>query len=183
MSVPARRTVFIVLFRGVGGATQLPTAPLRKALGDAGFGNVSTYINSGNAVLSSGLDEAQTHAEIATVTKKNFGFEKDIMLVARPQWERLVEENPFPEAAGQPTTLHAFILQKAPAQSAVEALYARLAPPERALVKGKFLYLHVPDGFSASRLPPVADRVLGTVSTARNWRTVLALAMIAAEKG
>ena len=46
-------TVYIILFRGVGGATQLPTKPLREALTAAGFKDVATYINSGNAVLSS----------------------------------------------------------------------------------------------------------------------------------
>jgi uncharacterized protein (DUF1697 family) len=183
MSAAASKTVFIVLFRGVGGATQLPTAPLRKALGDAGFGNVSTYINSGNAVLLSGLTASETHARIADIAKADFGFEKEIMLVSRPDWERLIDGNPFPEAVDQPTTLHAFVLQKVPAQSAVAALTARLAPHEHLIVKGNFLYLHVPHGFSASKLPPVIDRVLDTVSTARNWRTVLALGKLASEKG
>lgn len=183
MSATAQKTVFIVLFRGVGGATQLPTAPLRKALGDAGFGNVSTYINSGNAVLSSGLAAGETHARIAKIVKSGFGFEKEIMLVSRSDWERLIDENPFPEAVDQPATLHAFVLQKVPAERAVEALTGRLAPHEHLVVKGNFLYLHVPHGFSASKLPPVIDRVLDTVSTARNWRTVLALGKLASEKG
>jgi uncharacterized protein (DUF1697 family) len=178
----APETVFIVLFRGVGGATQLPTAPLRKALGDAGFDNVSTYINSGNAVLSSTLDAVQTHTEVAMIAKRDFGFEKEIMLVSRPDWQRLIDENPFPEAVDQPTTLHAFVLKTAPAENVVKALYARLAPPERVVVRKNFLYLHVPSGFSASKLPPVIDRVLDTVSTARNWRTVLALGRLAAER-
>jgi uncharacterized protein (DUF1697 family) len=43
----------ILLFRGVGGATQLPVAPLREALTEAGFVNDATFINSGNAVLLS----------------------------------------------------------------------------------------------------------------------------------
>lgn len=30
-------TVYLLLFRGVGGATQLPTKPLREALTEAGF--------------------------------------------------------------------------------------------------------------------------------------------------
>lgn len=175
-------TIFIVLFRGVGGATQLPTKPLREALEKAGFGKVSTYINSGNAVLSSTLDAGRTHAKIAEISKRDFGFEKDIMLVSQPDWAWLIEENPFPEVVDEPTTLHAFVLQTRPAESAVEALQARLSPPERLHVRENFLYLHVPKGFSASKLPPVIDRVLGTVSTARNWRTVLALAKLAAEK-
>ncbi len=172
--------VFVVLFRGVGGATQLPTAPLRKALGEAGFANVSTYINSGNAVLSSRLSESETHARIAAVAKAVSGFEKDIMLVRRKDWNRLVDGNPFPEAVDEPTTLHAFVLRDLPPQHAVEALQGRLAVRERLVARDRFLYLHVPAGFSASKLPPVIDRVLGTVSTARNWRTVLALAGIAA---
>ena len=146
MSAATPKLVFIVLFRGVGGPTQLPTAPLRKALGDAGFGNVSTYINSGNAVLSSGHAATETHARIADIAKADFGFEKEIMLVSRPDLERLIDENPFPEAVDQPTTLHAFVLQKVPAQSAVEALTGRLAPHEHLVVKGNFLYLHVPTG-------------------------------------
>lgn len=51
-----RRTVCIVLFRGVGGATQLPVKELRAVLSQAGFGDVATYINRGNAVLSSTMD-------------------------------------------------------------------------------------------------------------------------------
>lgn len=183
MSAAPPKTVFIVLFRGVGGATQLPTTPLRKALGNAGFGDVSTYINSGNAVLSSGLTASETHGRIAEIARAGFGFDKEIMLVSRPDWERLIDGNPFPEVAHQPTTLHAFVLRKVPAESAVAALTARLAPHERMVVKENFLYLHVPAGFAASKLPPVIDRVLGTVSTARNWRTVLALGRLAAQIG
>jgi uncharacterized protein (DUF1697 family) len=123
----------------------------------------------------------ETHARIAAIAKENFGFAKEIMLVSRPDWERLIEENPFPEAADQPTTLHVFVLQKVPAESAITALAARLEPHERMVVRKKFLYLHVPSGFSTSKLPPIIDRVLGTVSTARNWRTVLALGKLAAE--
>jgi uncharacterized protein (DUF1697 family) len=182
VSAAMPETVYIVLFRGVGGATQLPTAPLRKTLGEAGFGSVSTYIHSGNAVLASRLGARETQARIASICKEEFGFAKDIMLVARADWQRMIDDNPFPEAVDQPTTLHAFVLRSSPAEAAVKALLARLAPPERLQVSGRFLYLHVPEGFSASRLPPVIDRVLGTVSTARNWRTVLALAGITADK-
>ena len=58
-------TVYLLLFRGVGGATQLPTKPLREALAAAGFKDVATYINSGNAVLSSRKGAAGVTAEIA----------------------------------------------------------------------------------------------------------------------
>jgi uncharacterized protein (DUF1697 family) len=44
---------------------------------------------------------------------------------------------------------------------------------------GKVLYFHAPEGFGTSKLPPVIDRTLGVVSTARNWNTVRKLMELA----
>ena len=41
------------------------------------------------------------------------------------------------------------------------------------------LYFHAPEGFGTSKLPPVIDRMLGVISTARNWNTVLKLMELA----
>ena len=76
-----------------------------------------------------------------------------------------------------------FILAKKPEQSAIDALLARAASGEHLLVRDKVLYLHLPDNFSTSKLPPVIDRILGTVSTARNWRTMEALGKMAEALG
>src|SRR3954451_22230883 len=165
-------TVFIVLFRGVGGATQLPTKPLREALGKAGFGNVATYINSGNAVLSSDRGVKETAAEIAAICRKEFGFKKDIMQVARADWAKLIKQNPFPQAVDKPTSLHAFVLDGTPQQEAVEALAAGATCHESVVVMGKVLYFHAPEGFGTSKLPPLIARALGVTSTARTWNTV-----------
>ena len=172
-------TVFIVLFRGVGGATQLPTKPLREALGKAGFGNVATYINSGNAVLSSDRGIKETTAEIAAICRKEFGFEKDIMLVTRADWAKADQAESVSASCRQADTLHAFVLNGAPKKEAVEALIARAASHEHVVVKGKVLYFHAPEGFGISKLPPVIDRMLGVISTARNWNTVLKLMELA----
>ena len=168
-------TVFIVLFRGVGGATQLPTKPLRESLTAAGFQNVATYINSGNAIMKTDMSATDATAKIAAIAKKKFGFAKDIILVSRRDWAKLIKGNPFPEAVEHPTTLHAFALSGNPKADAVRALAARVTLPERFVVKGSILYFHVPQGFSNSKLPPVIDKTLGIVSTARNWNSVLKL--------
>jgi uncharacterized protein (DUF1697 family) len=173
-------TVYIVLFRGVGGATQLPTKPLREALTKAGFEHVATYINSGNAVLASAKSKAETAADIAAISKREFGFEKDIMLVTRTAWSKVIKENPFPEAVDRPTTLHVFVLSKAPAKEDIDALAGRTTGEERIFVSGQILYFHAPEGFGRSKLPPAIDRTLKVVSTARNWNTVLKLQELAA---
>lgn len=165
---------WIVLFRGVGGATQLPVARLRQVLGEGGFSGTATYINSGNAVLDSPWDMAATKARIAGIVADEFGFTKEIMLVSREDWRRVIADNPFPEAVARPTTLHVFVLAGTVAPDAMAVLRDR-ARNEALHLCGNILYLHVPDGFSTSMLPPVLDRILGTPTTARNWRTVLAL--------
>jgi uncharacterized protein (DUF1697 family) len=174
--------VYLVLFRGVGGATQLPTAPLRKALLAAGFRNVATYINSGNAIVTTDLGMNDAAAKIAAIVKRELSFEKDIMLVSRPQWATVIKDNPFPEATTVPTSLHVFVLSAAPKEDAVDALRRRITGTERVVVKGRILYLHVPQGFSKSKLPPVIDQILRVVSTARNWNTVVKLKEMA-DKG
>ena len=172
---------FIVLFRGVGGKTRLPTQPLRGTLEEAGFRNVATYIASGNAVLTSDLRAEDIGARIAALVRDKFGFVKAVMVVPLSAWARLIARNPFPEAVKEPTTLHVFVLEATPPRERVAALLAKAASSERVAVSGNILYFHAPEGFGTSRLPPVIDRTLGTASTARNWNTVVKLEQLARE--
>jgi hypothetical protein len=90
------KTAYVLLFRGVGGATQLPTAPLRAALTAAGFENVASYINSGNAVLRSHLTREQVIASVAEICKSRFGFTKAILAPTLEEWSALIGNNPPP---------------------------------------------------------------------------------------
>jgi uncharacterized protein (DUF1697 family) len=172
-------TVYIILFRGVGGATQLPTKPLREMLTAAGFKDVATYINSGNAVLSSRKSAPSVTADIAKITKKEFGFDKAIHVVTREDWTALIANNPFPDAVGVPKFLHAAVLAVKPEKEKVEALRAFANPGERIEVVGKVAYLHTPEGFGTSKLAVKFDKGIGVPNTARNWNTVIALAKMA----
>lgn len=172
-------TVYIILFRGVGGAMQLPTKPLREALTKAGFKDVVTYINSGNALLSSRKGASSVVADIATITKKEFGFEKAIHAVTREEWRCLVDRNPFPDAVTPPKFLHAAVLAEKPEKAKVEALRAFANIGERIEVVGNVAYLHTPNGFGTSKLAEKFDKGIGVPNTARNWNTVLALAKLA----
>ena len=172
-------TVYVILFRGVGGATQLPTKPLREALEKAGFKDVATYINSGNAVLSSRKGAAGVVSDIAAIVSKEFGFDKAIHAVTREDWDSLIDKNPFPDAASTPKFLHAAVLAEGPETAKLEALRAFAAKGERIEVVGKVAYLHTPHGFGTSKLAVKFDKGIGVPNTARNWNTVLALAKLA----
>jgi uncharacterized protein (DUF1697 family) len=176
----AKGTVYIVLFRGVGGATQLPTAQLREVLTKAGFRHAATYINSGNAIVVSELDAGEVRAKIAALVKGRFGFTKEVLVVSFAEWSRIVDGNPFAEATAEPTKLHVFVLESAPAKDDAAALEARASPEtERFVLSGKALYFFTPKGFSGSKLAAKVDKVLKVATTARNWRTFLKLAEMA----
>lgn len=172
-------TVYVVLFRGVGGATQLPTKPLREALAAAGYRNVATYINSGNAVLSSRRTAAGVTADVAAIVKRDFGFDKDIHVVSREDWAGVIANNPFPHVVETPTFLHAAWLAEEPDPQRVEALRGFARDGEAIEVVGRVAYLHTPGGFGKSKLAEKFDKGIGVANTARNWNTVLALAKLA----
>ena len=165
-------TAYVVLFRGVGGATQLPTGPLRAALTEAGFAQVATYINSGNAVLTSDRPAEEIAAKVAAICADRFGFRKDVHLRSREDWADLVARNPFPEAVAAPTTLHAAVLARDAAPEKVTALQALAAGGNRVAVVGRVAYLHTPTGFGTSLLATRFDKGIGVPNTARNWNTV-----------
>lgn len=175
-----KNTVYIVLFRGVGGKTQLPVKVLREKLTDAGFENVVTYINSGNAVVKSRLSRKKAIAVIAELCQTEFGFEKAIFAPTLEEWEAVIENNPFSKAAA-PSTVHAALLESAPKPADVERVRSCAVEGEAIEIVGNVAYLHTPNGFGRCKMAEKFDSWIGVTNTARNWNSVLKLAELARE--
>lgn len=184
----AMLTTYLLLFRGVGGATQLPVAPLREALTKAGFKNATTYINSGNALVRSMLSREETIARVADVCRKKFGFDKPIFAPTAAEWAAVIRHDPFPKKA-EGKHVHAVLLAEAPKPEAVKALQALAVGDEGLVVlKGTaaepfapyhVCYIHTPHGFGTSKLAEKFDKGIGVMNTARNWNTVLKMHALA----
>lgn len=178
-------TTYILLFRGVGGATKLPVGPLKEALTKAGFKDATTYISSGNALVRSALSREETIAKVAAICKKMFAFDKAIFAPTAAEWTAVLESNPFPDATATPSLLHAALLEGTPTPAAMKALLAVAVEGEQLKVvkgdsSGRFggydvAYLHTPSGFGTSKLAAKFDKGLGVVNTARNWNSVVKL--------
>ncbi len=174
---PMKPTVYLILFRGVGGKTQLPTAALREKLTAAGFENVATYINSGNAIVRSRLNEKKVIATIAELCRKEFNFDKAIFAPTLTEWDDLIARNPFAKAAANaPTTVHAALLESAPRTEDVERIRACAVKGEAIEIINDIAYLHTPNGFGRCKMAEKFDQWIGVTNTARNWNTVLKLA-------
>jgi uncharacterized protein (DUF1697 family) len=169
--------VYLVLFRGVGGKTQLPVKDLREKLTEAGFENVATYINSGNAIVRSRMSRKKVIATIAELCRAQFGFEKAIFAPTLAEWDEVIARNPFAKAAVvTPNFVHAALLESAPTAANIERVRGCAVKGEEIKIVENVAYLHTPHGFGTSKMAAKFDQWIGVTNTARNWNTVLKLA-------
>ncbi|QQR37497.1 DUF1697 domain-containing protein [Devosia oryziradicis] len=90
---------YLVLLRGinVGGKNKLPMAALRSFLEDLGFENVSTYIQSGNAIVQSDLGAASIASKIEKELVSAFELDSDlvkVLVLGRSQLKAVVDDRP-----------------------------------------------------------------------------------------
>jgi uncharacterized protein (DUF1697 family) len=164
--------VEIALFRGinVGGHGKLPMSELRVILKQLGARLPRTYIQSGNAAYVGQLDPEA----IANAVEAARGFRRPVWVLTLDELTRVIAENPFAEAVDDPKSLHVFLLQDA-STARQSDLDAEAAPEERCVLSGQVIYLHTPKYLSGSRLATRVDRIVGVPTTARNWRSILAI--------
>jgi uncharacterized protein (DUF1697 family) len=178
-------TTYVALLRGINlaGRRKVAMPDLREALAEAGFEDVATYIQSGNIVLNSGKPATRLRTELEKVIEDRFGFAVPVILRSRKQLDSVIAANPFPEPS-DPRLLHVVFLEKAASAAAVKKLAASATGSDEVKSVGKELYLNTPDGFGRSKLAAaLAKDPSGITGTARNWRTVLKLAEMAAGSG
>lgn len=168
-------STWIALFRGinVGGNNALPMAKLKKDLEGLKLSNVQTYIQSGNVVFQSSSSSGATLAKkISDTVETEHGFRPHVLLLTRDELETAIERNPFHVATSEPTSLHFFFLEKPASQANLAGLEKIKAANESFRLIDKVFYLHAPDGVGRSKLAAGAEKLLGVVVTARNYRTV-----------
>ena len=166
------------LLRGINlGARRLPMKDLAAMLEDAGCAGVRTYIQSGNVVYRAAPALARrVPAIVEREIAVRYGFECPVVTRSAAEIDGIVEGNPFPDAVAEPKTLHVGFLRDRPGKPQVAALDPDRSPPDAFVVRGREIYVHYPKGSARSKLTPqYFDPRLETVSTFRNWRTVLAL--------
>lgn len=174
---------WIALLRGVnvGGRNTLPMQNLRAILERSGCQEVRTYIQSGNAVFRAEIENPTAFTdEVGGAIDKKHGFRPAVHLLTAEAFEAAVAANPYPEAIGEPKTLHVSFFEGTLQAELVERAREYLAVNERFEVIGNCLYLHAPDGLARSKFAARVDKALGVSATSRNWNTVSKLVELAA---
>jgi len=177
-------TIYVALIRGinVGGRHTLPMKELRVVLERLGCRDVRTYIQSGNAVFGSGEEDgARLAGRIADEIGARRGFEPRVVALELAEFERALEQNPFPDAETDAKGLHVAFLASVPERPDLAALDGLRSESERFRLRGAVFYLHAPAGVGRSKLAASAEKLLGVPMTDRNWRTLCKLRELARE--
>jgi uncharacterized protein (DUF1697 family) len=175
---------WIALLRAVnlGARNKVSMPRLRELLDADGFGEVRTYVQSGNIVLRAPQRSAARVSErIGALIEREFDLSVPVVVRTPAELTRVIESNPFPEAAAErPKLLHVSFLAGDPDPAGVAAVHADDLTREVCRVERRELYVDYATGVHGSKLTPAYfSRRLGVEGTARNWRTVLAVAELA----
>lgn len=168
----------------VGGGGKVLMADLRRVVASLGHGDVATYIQTGNVIFSTTKPDAELLARgLEAAIAESLNVRSAVIVLHRDELATVVSRNPYP-AEPDPRRVHAVFLPGDPepavlagVEEAVKEAAARGSRDEAVLV-GRILYLHTPDGFGRSGLATaLLMRPKGHVAagTARNWATVTKL--------
>lgn len=165
--------IHVALLRAVnvGGTGKLPMAELKALCEGCGFGEVRTYIASGNVVLSSPAPPAQVKAALEQALATYAGRPVGVAVRSADELARALVANPFADAA--PNRAVIVFLDHPPPDDALA--HVRHRNGEGIALGEREIYIHYGDGMRESKLRlPAAE-----AGTARNLNTVARLLAMA----
>jgi len=172
----------IALLRGinVGGRRRVPMVELRDLAAGIGFGDPVTYIQSGNLVFDTDLDEEASVTALATALTDRFGFDVSVIVRSAADVVAVAASHPFDGLDLEARFFMVAFLDRAPTVDVPTAIDPDSYLPDRFTVEGREVYLAYPNGSGRSRLThTVLERRLQVGATVRNWPTVTTLAALA----
>ena len=151
----------------------------RVLLERAGCSDVRTYVQSGNVVLKSRhRTPTAVSKAVGGLMRERFDVDQPVVVRTPEQVSSLIEVNPFADAAlERPKLLHVVFLTAEPAADAIERMHTDEVTRDVVRIIGPDMFVDFGESVQASKLSPAYfSRRLVVEGTARNWRTVLALA-------
>lgn len=171
-----------VLLRGinVGPNKRIAMAGLRELLGDMGFTDVRTLLQSGNAVFATRKAKPERLAQrIEQAIDQQFGLDVRCLVRDSDALRAVIEGNPLSDVATNGSKLMAHFLSEQPDPKLVKAHDPRSLAPEEIRLGDRVIYQWCPDGvLAAPAAGGFAEKYLDVTVTARNWNTVTKLSAL-----
>ncbi len=173
-------TTYVALLRGVnvGGHRLIKMPELKRLFETMGFGQVRTYIQSGNVIFTSADEPLELlRQRIEREIAARFGFPVTVVPRTAAELERVIADCPFAaDALAEGESLYVALLADAPSPDGVERLRACDCGSDEARIAGREVYLLYRRSVRDTPLTNAfLERTLGVAATTRNWRTMQTL--------
>lgn len=178
---------YIAFLRAVNiaGHNMIKMKDLADLLSKSGFEGVKTYIQSGNIIFRSAgnLSDSEIASKIEMEIFKKFALNIKVMIRSQKELAGLSSRNPFlKEENFNPSKMAVNFLHEAPSAEGMEKIKDVDYPPDKFKISGREIFVYCPNGFGRTKLyTNFFENKMGVTGTARNWKTVITLAEMAAE--
>ena len=165
---------YVVLLRGVNvsGKNIIKMAVLKTVLIDNDFQNVTTYIQSGNIILSSDLSKEAVSKKIQQLINDHFQLQIAVFCLDLNEMETVLQKNPFTDNI-EPNKLFFTFLNEEPAADLLADLEKIDFATDQFKVIDKVLYFYLPKGMANSKLNNnFFEKKLKVTATGRNLNTI-----------
>lgn len=178
---------YLALLRGinVSGQKLIKMAELRDHLKEIGFKDVETYIQSGNIVFKSDVNNPiALSEEIADKILQEYGFDVPVLVKTREEFETVFSGNPYLTSRNEDVKyLHVTLLEEEFAGDANTLFLPFTTKNEEYSACKKEIYLFFPDGYGKTKLTNnLIEKKLGVRATTRNWKTITKLMEMLTDK-
>jgi uncharacterized protein (DUF1697 family) len=171
--------IYAVLLRGVnvGGNRKVAMPDLRHVLESLGYTDVATYLQSGNAIVTTDeSDPARLERRIEKALLTDLGVATHVLVRTHDELTAVIKANPFPGPIAEPKFLHVVFLAAEPTAEARKKIDPDAYVPDEVRFGDRAIYVRYANGQGRSRLTPSVWERLKVAATARNWNTVVELA-------
>ncbi len=169
----------IALLRGinVGGHKKMKMANLKLLLEELGFADVATYIQSGNVIFSTKIENGLEKI-ISEAILSRFGFEVPVLVKTISEIEIILTSCPFSEE--QKAASYFTLLNKAPSNDLANEVSMLIYPHEEFVITQNCVYFFSEKSYSDAKCNNnFFEKKLKVTATTRNYRTLVKLLELA----
>ena len=183
-SILAHMNAFISMLRGinVSGQKKIRMMELKNLYESLGFGNVQTYVQSGNVIFDSEeKDVTKLGYEIEAQIESTFGFSVPVLIRTGDDFRRVIDNHPFAEEEAI-RVLVTFLYDR-PEKSRLEDLSHYEDKVDQFAIGEREIFLFCPGGYGRTKLSNAFfEKKLEVVATTWNWNSINALYQMAGER-
>lgn len=170
---------YIALLRGinVGGHRKVEMKRLKSLLESIGYSNVSTYLNSGNALFETQDNQKQIQEDVSKALLEEFGFEITTLIKSEDEIKKIASVIPVEwQNNKEQKTDVAFLFPEVDSEETVDKIHVKREYVDLIYVEGAIIWHIMKKDYNKSQLNKLVGQKLYQQMTVRNVNTARFLA-------